>query len=59
MENLCHELVGAFKTNTQPGRQRSDADPDVCLSDVRRHMLERADHATTNNPCKVCSKKYR
>ena len=59
LKKLCHELVGDYRTTTQQGRRRSDADPDVRLSDVGRHMVERADHATTNNRCTVCSEKYR
>ena len=59
LEQLCHELVGDFKTITQQGCRRSNADPDIRLHDVGRHEVERTDHATANNCCTVCSEKYR
>ena len=59
LEQLCNELVGDVRTTTQQGRRRSDADPDVRLSNVGRHEVERAEHATTNNRCTVCSENYR
>ena len=59
LEQLCHELVGHFRTTTQQGRRRLNADLDICLSDVGRHEVERAEHATTDNRCTVCSEKYR
>ena len=59
LEQLCNELVGDVRTTTQQGRRRSDADPDVRLSNVGRQEVERAEHATTNNRCTVCSEKYK
>lgn len=59
LEQLCNELVGDVRNNTQQGRRRSDADPDIRLSDVGSHEVERAEHATTNNRCTVCCEKHR
>ncbi|XP_050392713.1 piggyBac transposable element-derived protein 4-like [Patella vulgata] len=59
LEKLCHQLVGVVRNMTQKGRRRSDTDQEIRLGDVGQHVCERAEHATTNNRCVVCTEKYR
>jgi len=62
LDQLCHELIGAFRRCSTPTLRRRSKPNEACLinvGNVPQHLVEKPPHATTNNRCVVCTEKYR
>jgi len=60
-DQLCHELIGAFRCCSTPTLCRTSKPNEARLANggnVPQHLVEKPPHATTNNHCVVCTENY-